>query len=58
MDTQALLSKKEYWIELDKKYAAELEKLLQNEGFTEFYDVIRVMLEQNCRLEQEAFLIG
>lgn len=57
MDREALISKRDYWITMDDiKYKAELEKLLGNEDYSLFHDVIKLMLDQNCRLEQEAFL--
>ena len=57
MNREALISKKDYWITMDDiKYKAELEKLLGNENYYLFHDVIKLMLDQNCRLEQEAFL--
>ena len=57
MDREAVISKKDYWIPMDDiKYKAELEKLLGNEDYSLFHDVIELMLDQSCRLEQEAFL--
>lgn len=57
MNKEALLAKKDYWLSLDKKYRGELEKLLTQDDYALFYEVIEEMLKNNCRLEQEAFLI-
>lgn len=58
MDKDALYAKKDYWISIDKKYRAELGKLLTMEEYALFHEVIREMLHCNCRLEQEAFLFS
>lgn len=56
MDRDAFLSKRGYWMAFDEKYGSVLKGMLENTGFSEFHDVIKVMLEEKSRLEQEAFL--
>lgn len=56
MDREAFLSKKEYWMSFDEKYGAALYEMLGKKEFSEFYDVIELMLNVRSRLEQEAFL--
>ncbi|MCR4443432.1 MAG: DUF2220 family protein [Peptococcaceae bacterium] len=57
MDREAFLSQRQHWSSIDQKYGAELEKLLKREDYGEFHDVIRLMLAEKVRLEQEAFLV-
>lgn len=57
MDQEALIARKEYWSTMEKTYKTELEKLLTQDDFTVFYEVISLMLKHDCKLEQEAFLI-
>lgn len=57
MDTKALLSKEKYWTPMDKNYKIKVEELRKSEEFALFHNVIDIMLEHNCKLEQEAFLI-
>jgi hypothetical protein len=57
MNKEALLAKKDYWLSLDKKYRGELEKLFAQDDYALFYEVIEEMLKNNCRVEQEAFLV-
>jgi Uncharacterized protein conserved in bacteria C-term(DUF2220). len=47
---------KRFWQPLDAKYAKSLEKLLHDEDYKEFHPLIRVMLKESARIEQEAFL--
>lgn len=56
MDLEAFLSMKRFWQPLDAKYAKSLEKLLHDEDYKEFHPLIRVMLKESARIEQEAFL--
>lgn len=57
MDTTAFLSKTEYGQPIDSRYACKLEKLLKDERFQEFWELIALMLEKRLKVEQEAFLI-
>lgn len=57
MDKDALLSKKKYWQPFNEKYGKELEKLLSDPDYQEFFEVITIMLKERVRLEQEAFLL-
>ncbi len=56
MDREAFQSRKPYWMKFDERYGNALKVLLDNQGFVEFHDVIRSMLEVGSKLEQEAFL--
>lgn len=56
MDKEAFLSKKEYWMSFDEKYGVALEEMLGKQEFSEFHDVIEIMLKVRSKLEQEAFL--
>lgn len=56
MDREAFLSKKEYWMSFDEKYGYALYEMLDKKEFSEFRDVIELMLRVRARLEQEAFL--
>lgn len=56
MDKKAFYSKKEYWKEIDEKYKSQLVKMREKEEYECFYDVIDEMLENNSKLEQEAFI--
>lgn len=56
MDREAFLSKKEYWMSFDEKYGDALEEMLGKQEFSEFHDIIDIMLKVRSKLEQEAFL--
>ncbi len=57
MDREAFERRIKYGKKFDSKYAEKLKMLLENENYGEFKEVIRLMLEKNMKLEQEAFLI-
>lgn len=57
MDIEAFESKIKYGKKFDLKYAEKLKLLLKNKYYSEFSEVIKLMLEKNIKLEQEAFLI-
>jgi len=57
MDREAFERRIKYGKKFDSKYAEKLKMLLENENYSEFKEVIRLMLEKNMKLEQEAFLI-
>jgi hypothetical protein len=58
MDLAALEAMKPYWRPINKGYALKLEGLLEDASFAEFHEVIRVMLREQCKVEQESFLVG
>lgn len=57
MDVLALEAMKPYWRPISKTYAEKLEKLLEDESYSEFHEVIRVMVRAQCKVEQESFLV-
>lgn len=57
MDTEAFLVKKEYWKEMNQDYRKRLQQLRESEEYETFYEVIDAMLENNSKLEQEAFIL-
>jgi hypothetical protein len=57
MDGDALMSRRPHWVSFDKKYGAELEKLLGLPEYVQFHGVIRLMIAEKAKLEQEAFLL-
>lgn len=57
MDPAAFESKLKYGQPFDSKYAGKLEKLLGNEQFEEFWELIALMLDKKLKIEQEAFLL-
>jgi len=58
MDLIALEAMKPYWRPIGKAYAEKLEQLLEDASFAEFHEVIRVMLKEKCKVEQESFLVS
>ena len=57
MDTEAFLTKKEYWKEMNQDYRKRLQQLRELSDYENFYEVIDAMLENNSKLEQEAFIL-
>ncbi len=57
MDTEAFLAKKEYWKEMNQDYRKRLQQLRESAEYETFYEVIDAMLENNSKLEQEAFIL-
>ena len=57
MDTEAFLVKKEYWKEMNQDYRKRLQQLRESAEYEIFYEVIDAMLENNSKLEQEAFIL-
>ena len=57
MDVESLVSKKMSWKKMDSSYYAKLELMRDDERYSVFRDVIEEMLKNNCKLEQEAFLV-
>ncbi|ABO49126.1 conserved hypothetical protein [Desulforamulus reducens MI-1] len=58
MDESTLLKYKGYCDELENNYARQLEKLLDKVEYKTFWPVIKVMLKDKIRLEQEALLVS
>ena len=56
MDVESFIAMKSFWQAFDDKYAKALEKLLNQKDYLDFHDLIRLMLKERARLEQEAFL--
>ena len=57
MDTEAFFSKREYWKEMNQDYRKRLQQLRESVEYENFYEVIDAMLENNSKLEQEAFIL-
>lgn len=57
MDESTLLRHKPFCDELEANYAGQLAKLLEQEEYESFWPVIKVMLNEKIRLEQEALLV-
>jgi hypothetical protein len=57
MDARALEAMKTYWRLISKAYSEKLEKMLEDESFSEFHEVIRLMVKEKCKVEQESFLV-
>lgn len=57
MDTEAFFSKREYWKEMNQDYKKRLQQLRESVEYENFYEVIDTMLENNGKLEQEAFIL-
>ncbi len=57
MDEVTLLKYKNYCEELEDNYVKRLEKLLDKKEYETFWPVIKLMLKEKIRLEQEALLV-
>jgi hypothetical protein len=57
MDKEAFVSKIEYAAMFDSQYADKLKQLLEDNQYSEFWDVLKFMIENGIKLEQESFLI-
>ncbi|MDO4552341.1 MAG: DUF2220 family protein [Bacillota bacterium] len=57
MDRKAFFEGKSHWLPLEKAYREKLQILLEQEDHRVFWPLIHAMLENNARLEQEAFLL-
>lgn len=57
MDPAAFESKLKYGQPIDSGYAGKLKKLLDDDRFNEFRELIALMLEKRMKVEQEAFLL-
>lgn len=57
MDLSALEAMRPFWRPISKAYVQKLEPLLEDPSYAEFHEVIQMMLRENCRVEQESFLI-
>jgi hypothetical protein len=58
MDEATLFKYKDYCDELEDNYVKQLEKLLVKSEYEKFWPVIRLMLSEKLRLEQEALLVS
>ncbi|MDT3700988.1 MAG: DUF2220 domain-containing protein [Thermincola sp.] len=58
MDDNTLLKYRDYCDELEDNYVKRLEKLLDKQEYEIFWPVIRVMVRDRIRLEQEALLVS
>lgn len=58
MDESTLLKYKGYCDELEDNYVKRLEKLLDKQEYETFWPVIKVMVSERIRLEQEALLVS
>ena len=56
MDEYAFLAKKQYHKPMEDTYVDKLRKMLEDNKYEMFYPVMKRMLENNAKLEQEAFL--
>lgn len=57
MDEEAFLSKKHMGMSFDDKYASLLVALLEKPEYGIFHPVIKTMLQERIRIEQEAFIL-
>ncbi|HHW22934.1 MAG TPA: hypothetical protein GXX26_08660 [Clostridiaceae bacterium] len=57
MDPASFESKLKYGQSIEPEYAGRLEKLLDDDRFKEFWELITLMLEKRMKVEQEAFLL-
>ena len=58
MDIQTLREFGDYCEETSKAYNKQLEKLLLDENYRDFYPIIQCLVNKNIRLEQEAILVS
>lgn len=58
MGKKELLEMKNYWKPISLDYKKELEKMAQTDKYATFKDCINFMIRQECRLEQESFMMG
>lgn len=58
MDLETTKEYQEYGEEINKAYSSQLQKLLEDQNYQEFQEVIIYLLENKVRLEQEALLIS
>ncbi|MDO9535734.1 MAG: DUF2220 family protein [Bacillota bacterium] len=58
MDKETLLTYKTMGESLSPSYRSKLIKLMQNNKYSTFFELITLMLELNIKLEQEALLAG
>ena len=45
-----------YWKPISKQYKQQLEKMYSMEEYAIFKNVIKFMIENECKLEQESFI--
>lgn len=57
MDEETLSKYRDYCEQLEDGYIKQLEKLLANQEYEVFWPVIKLMLKERIRLEQEALLL-
>lgn len=57
MDVNAVEKYKAFGLKRENAYFKKLEKLLQQEEYTEFHSVIQRLLEEKITIEQEVFLL-
>ena len=56
MDKKTLLENKDYWNYFDESYKKKLCELKNYDKYQIFFDTIDVMIEYNCKLEQEVLI--
>lgn len=56
MDKKTLLENEKCWNYFDENYKKKLCNLRKNDGYSIFFNVIDIMIEHNCKLEQEALI--
>ncbi len=56
MDKNTLLENKDYWNYFDESYKKKLCELKNCDKYQIFFDTIDVMIEYNCKLEQEVLI--
>lgn len=56
MDKNTLVKNKNYWNYFDENYKKKLCKLRKCDEYNIFFETIDIMLEYNCKLEQEALI--
>lgn len=57
MSKEDFYEQRKYWKSMDKTYIEKLKKKFNEEEYKIFHNVMDVMLKENAKLEQEAFLL-
>jgi predicted alpha/beta hydrolase len=57
MDVETLLKYRGQCQPLAKGYRKQLEELMKDQGYQDFYAVVDAMLRENIRLEQESITL-
>jgi len=58
MDIKDLKKMKGFWKDISDSYTKELENMLKMEKYCLFFETIKFMIRNRCRLEQESFIVS